>query len=64
MGGGRRAALPESPRTLSLPDALHGRAVVVALNRVFAAPLREGEPDFMQGRSLQFPVEDMQRAFA
>jgi predicted lipid carrier protein YhbT len=46
-----------------LPEVLHGRAVVVALNRIFAVALREGELDFMQGRSLRIVVQDMQLGF-
>jgi len=62
------SGLPVFPRTLSLPfallpDALHGRAVVTALNRIFAAALREGELDFLQGRSLRIAIEDMQLGF-
>jgi len=67
-GRASEAGLPVFPRPLSLPfallpDALHGRAVVVALNRIFAAALREGELDFMQDRSLRITVEDMQLSF-
>lgn len=67
-GRASKAGLPVFPRPLSLPfallpDALHGRAVVVALNRIFAAALREGELDFMQDRSLRITVEDMQLSF-
>jgi len=62
------SGLPVFPRTLALPfallpDALHGRAVVAALNRVFAAALRDGELEFMQGRSLRISVRDMQLGF-
>jgi len=62
------SGLPVFPRSLSvpfalLPAALHGRAVVTALNRIFAAALRDGELDFMQGRSLRIAVQDMQLAF-
>jgi len=62
------SGLPLFPRSLSLPfallpDSLHGRVVVTALNRIFAAALREGELDFMQGRSLRIAVQDMQLAF-
>jgi len=62
------SSLPLFPRTLSLPfallpDALHGRAVVTALNRIFADALRDGELDFMQGRSLRIAIQDMQLAF-
>ena len=60
--------LPVFPRPLSLPfallpDALHGRAVVAALNHIFAAALDDGELDFMQGRSLRIAVKDMQLGF-
>jgi predicted lipid carrier protein YhbT len=62
------SAQPLFPRPLSLPfallpEVLHGRAVVTALNRIFAAALREGELDFMQGRSLRIVVQDMQLGF-
>jgi predicted lipid carrier protein YhbT len=62
------SGLPVFPRPLSLPfallpDALHGRAVVAALNRIFAAALREGELDFMRGRSLRITIQDMQLGF-
>jgi len=67
-GSASRLGLPLFPRPLSLPFArlpemLHGRAVVAVLNRLFAAALREGELDFMQGRSLRIAVEDMQLGF-
>ena len=62
------AKAPLFPRTLSLPfallpDLLHGRAVVSALNRIFATALREGELDFMQGRTLRVVIQDMQLRF-
>lgn len=62
------SGLPVFPRPLSLPfallpEALHGRAVVTALNRIFAVALREGELDFMQGRSLRIVVQDMRLGF-
>jgi predicted lipid carrier protein YhbT len=67
-GRAARSGLPVFPHPLSLPfallpDVLHGRAVVIALNRIFAAALREGELDFMQDRSLRIAVEDMQLGF-
>ena len=62
------AGLPVFPRPLSLPfallpEVLHGRAVVAALNRIFAAALRDGELDFLQGRSLRVAIQDMQLRF-
>lgn len=67
-GRSSRSGQPVFPRTLSLPfslvpEVLHGRAVVTALNRIFAVALREGELDFMQDRSLRIAVEDMQLGF-
>ncbi|MGD8618229.1 MAG: SCP2 sterol-binding domain-containing protein [Gammaproteobacteria bacterium] len=61
------SGLPLFPRPLSLPIALlpqilHGRAAVTALNRIFADALRDGELDFMQGRSLRIAIQDMQLA--
>jgi predicted lipid carrier protein YhbT len=62
------ASLPVFPRPLAvpfalLPETLHGRAVVTALNRIFATALRDGELDFLQGRSLRIAIQDMQLAF-
>ena len=59
---------PLFPRLLSLPIAIiparvHSTAVVTVLNRVFAAALREGEIDFLQGRSVRIHVRDMQLSF-
>jgi len=46
-----------------LPGKLHSTAVVTLLNRVFASALRDGELDFMQGRTLRVRVRDMRLAF-
>ena len=63
------AATPEFPHLLALPLGLvpgkvHGTAVVTLLNRVFAGALRDGELDFLQGRTLRFFVRDMRLAFS
>jgi len=62
------AASPEFPRLLALPLGLipgkvHSTAVVSLLNRVFASALREGELDFMQGRTVRVHVQDMRLVF-
>jgi len=59
---------PHFPELLSrplglVPDALHGMAVATALNRIFATALRDGELDFLQGRSVRIQVRDMQLSF-
>ncbi len=56
---------PFFPRLLSwpiaiLPDRVHSTAVVTVLNRVFADALREGELDYLQGRTVRIHVRDMQ----
>ena len=61
--------MPLFPRLLSLPlaiipDRVHSTAVVTVLNRVFAAALREGELDCLQGRSVRIHVQDMQLRFS
>ena len=55
---------PTLPRPLALPfaiipDAVHSMAVVTVLNRIFAVALREGELDFLQGRSMRVHVSDL-----
>ena len=62
------AASPAFPRLLALPLGLipgkvHSTAVVILLNRVFASALREGELDFLQGRTLRVHVRDMRLEF-
>lgn len=46
-----------------VPGKLHSTAVVTLLNRVFASALRDGELDFMQGRTLRVLVRDMRLVF-
>lgn len=46
-----------------VPGKVHSTAVVSLLNRVFASALREGELDFMQGRTVRVHVQDMRLAF-
>ncbi len=41
-----------------LPDAAHSRLLSLALNRVLAEPLRDGELDFLQGRCVAIAVRD------
>ena len=59
---------PLFPRPLSLPlaaipDRVHSKAIVTILNRVFASALREGELDFLQGRTVRVHIRDMQLTF-
>jgi len=59
---------PLFPRLLSVPLAIipgrvHGTAVVTVLNRVLAGALRDGELDFLQGRTVRIHVRDMQLGF-
>ncbi len=59
---------PLFPRLLSVPLAaipgrVHGTAVVTILNRVLASALRDGELDFLQGRTVRIRVRDMQLGF-
>lgn len=55
---------PQLPRPFSLPLGLipgrvHSRALASTLNRLFADPLREGELDFLDARSLRIRVSDL-----
>jgi len=59
---------PLFPRLLSMPLAIipgrvHSAAVVAVLNRVFTDALREGELDYLLGRSVRIHVRDMQLTF-
>lgn len=59
---------PLFPRPLSLPlaaipDRVHSKAIVTILNRMFASALREGELDFLQGRTVRVHIRDMQLTF-
>lgn len=56
---------PQLPRILALPfmlipDKLHSMALVTALNQVFTAALKDGELDYLQGRTVHIHVQDMQ----
>lgn len=42
-----------------LPTGLHSRALALACNQVLRAPLRQGECDFLQGRTLEIHVLDL-----
>ena len=46
-----------------IPDRVHSTAVVTVLNRVFASALRDGELDYLQGRTVRIHVRDMQLTF-
>jgi predicted lipid carrier protein YhbT len=46
-----------------IPGAVHATAVVAVLNRVLADALRDGELDFLQGRSVCIQVRDMRLGF-
>lgn len=59
---------PLFPRLLSLPlaiipDKVHSTTVVTVLNRVFANAIREGELDYLQGRTVRIRIRDMQLTF-
>jgi len=59
---------PLFPRLLSVPLAIipsrvHGAAVVTVLNRILASALRDGELDFLRGRTVRIHVRDMQLVF-
>lgn len=59
---------PLFPRLLSaplaiIPDRVHSTAVVIVLNRVFASALRDGELDYLQGRTVLIRVRDMRLTF-
>ena len=46
-----------------IPDRVHSTAIVTVLNRVFACALRDGELDYLQGRTVRIHVLDMQLTF-
>jgi predicted lipid carrier protein YhbT len=60
--------VPLFPRLLSLPLAIipervHSTAVVTVLNRVLAGALRDGELDYLEGRTVRIHVQDMRLTF-
>ena len=60
---------PLFPRLLSLPmaiipDRVHSTTAVTVLNRVFASALRDGELDYLLGRSVRIHIRDMQLTFS
>jgi predicted lipid carrier protein YhbT len=60
--------VPLFPRPLSfplavIPDRVHSTVVVTVLNRVFASALRDGEIDYLLGRTVRIHVSDMQLTF-
>jgi len=59
---------PLFPQLLSVPLAIiptrvHGAAVAIVLNRILASALRDGELDFLRGRTVRIHVRDMQLVF-
>jgi len=55
---------PRLPRLLAtplslLPDPVHSRLIALALNKVLGEQIREGELDFLQGRSVVIRVRDV-----
>jgi len=60
--------VPLFPRPLSfplavIPDRVHSTVVVTVLNRVFDNALRDGEMDYLLGRTVRIHVCDMQLTF-
>lgn len=60
--------VPLFPHLLSLPlaiipDRVYSTAIVTVLNRVFASTLRDGDLDYLQGRTVCIHVRDMQLKF-
>jgi predicted lipid carrier protein YhbT len=60
--------VPLFPRPLAfplavIPDRVHSTVVVTVLNRVFASALRDGEIDYLLGRTVRIHVSDMQLTF-
>ncbi|HEY9150498.1 MAG TPA: SCP2 sterol-binding domain-containing protein [Gammaproteobacteria bacterium] len=56
--------LPAFPLALArplglLPVDLHSRVLALICNQVLRVPLREGECDFLQGRTLEIHVQDL-----
>lgn len=54
---------PRLPRALGLPlrvvpGVLHSTALATVLDRVLAEPLRDGELDFLHGRTVAIRIED------
>ncbi|VAX06870.1 Putative lipid carrier protein [hydrothermal vent metagenome] len=54
---------PTLPRPLAwplglIPMAVHSTVLVTLLNRVFAAPLQEGEMDFLEGKIMLVRIRD------
>jgi predicted lipid carrier protein YhbT len=59
---------PTLPRPLALPlkvipSAAHSKALVMALNKIFATPLRDGELDFLEGQIMLVKVSDANLEF-
>lgn len=59
----RTARRPKLPKPLALPlkmlpKRLHGFALGKLLNQVFRQEIREGELDFLEGRTIQINVND------
>lgn len=58
LGSRIRLPAPLSLPLRLLPSGLHSRALVAFLNRVLAEPLRQGELEMLEGRTLVVEVQD------
>lgn len=61
-------SLPQFPTPLAVPLGLiparvHSTALALVLNQVLAAPLRDGELDFLAGRLLEIRILDARVTF-
>ncbi len=59
---------PKLPKPFSLPlkllpVTLHSRVLVRVLNKIFAEDLKDGELDFLEGRSVAIEVSDMNLSY-
>ncbi len=54
----RIAAILSRPLGM-MPVSTHSRALALVCNRLFAQPLREGECEFLRGRTLEIQVRDL-----
>jgi len=57
-------SLPLFPTPLSwpfrlLPSSVHNRLLVATLNKIFKQELKQGELEFLQGKTLSILIEDM-----
>ena len=47
----------------AIPVRVHSAAVVTILNRVFSGALRDGELDYLKGRTVRIHVQDVRLTF-